>query len=353
MLRKVRGISLRKAVKCSLEEIKNVVKGYGIHPYKIEKLSKRLYKVSDGQHEYALKESKLTENSLAKWENVFHQAYSENLSTILPVYLTKQSKLYELYDRSYYYLTPWLAANSINHQQVIKNVYNAIGEIHAKTKRTQSIQTASVIKNFSEYQLTCADLHKKFLHYVNLFEKNRFMSPFELLVCTQYRVMEQVLTVMNSRIDQFLDELQGDVVWNYSMCHRNLNLSHIIHHQKTYIINWEETKYDNGIVDLSFFLKQQVRYYDQSSSQLTEMFSAYTSKNKLTEGELYLLVIYLLDPFPYIKLIQNYINNPSNNTMINQIKLLQHASRQLLLGLEWSEFVDNESAGSSENDQDS
>lgn len=334
------------------EVIHKIVEKYGIHPRKVDQVSKRLFRVSDGQHNYALKQSNLTENSLEKWEYVYHQAYSQSIASILPVYLTKQSKLYEMNNLSYYYLSPWISSNTLNQQQVIKNLYNAIGEIHAKTKRTQSIETEAVMSKFTDYQKSCTQLYKKALYSVELFEKNRFMSPFELLVCTQFRVIENVLTVLNDRIDKFMNQLQNDEEWNYSLCHGNLNLSHLLHHNYTYIINWEKANYDNAIMDLSIFFKQQVCHYDQSQSQLTDLFSTYTSKNELTKSELHLLTIYLLDPSPYIKLIQDYIDNPSNNTMIYQTKALQYTARQMSFGLKWAEFVDKETKSKVENDHE-
>ncbi len=330
------------------EVIQNIAGEYGVHPYKIDQVSKRLFRISDGKHYYALKESFLTEQNLDLWEQVYHQAYTKNIPSILPVYLTRQSKLYVQNTQSYYYLTPWLSSNKLNHQQVIKNLYNAIGEVHAKTKRTQLIQTNTVINTFNEYQESCAELYKRALYYVELFEKNRFMSPFELLVCTQFRMMDNVLSTLNSSIEKFISEIQNDQEWNYSLCHGNLDLTHIIFHNDTYIINWEKANYDNAIADLSTLLKHLVRNYDQSSSQLTDSFSVYTSKNILKKSELYLLAIYLLNPFPYINQIQDYIDNPSKDTMINQVKRLQYKSRQLLFGLKWVEFVEKETSANSE-----
>lgn len=344
-----KGYIFEKVVKCSVNEVIHKIAGeYGVHPYEIEQVSKRLFRISDGKHNYALKQSILTENNLNLWEYVYHQAYSQNIPSILPVYLTKQSKLYEQNDQSYYYLTPWLSSNKLNHQQVIKNLYNAIGEVHAKTKRTQSIQTNTVINTFTEYQKSCAELYRRELYYVELFEKNRFMSPLELLVCTQFRIMDNVLSTLNNCIEKFISEIQNDQEWNYSLCHGNLDLTHIILHNDTYIINWEKANYDNAIMDLSILLKNLVRNYDQSSSQLTDSFSVYTSKNILKKSELYLLAIYLLNPFAYINQIQDYIDNPANDTMINQVKRLQYTSRQMLFGLKWFEFVEEEISANGE-----
>ncbi|WP_164668469.1 phosphotransferase [Virgibacillus doumboii] len=332
-----------------MERINKIAWAYGIRPFKVDQISKRVFRVSDGNYEYALKESKLTEKELEAWEYVFHQAYSQNLTGILPVYLTKNSRLYTFHKQTYYYLTPWIPSMEISEKEAIKTLYDTIGGIHANTKRTQSIQTESAINSFTEYQKACANLRAQSLYYVELFEKNRFMSPFELLACTQYRLMDQVLFVLNNHIEQFIKAVEENE-WNYSLCHGNLNLSHLIQHNYTYIINWEKAKFDNAVMDLSVFMKQQVRYYDRTPEQLTEAFSAYMSKNELTKSELHLLAIYLLDPFSYINLIEAYSDNPANDTMINQTIALQQVSRQLHMGLKWSDYIEKELISSSTED---
>ncbi|MFD1362913.1 phosphotransferase [Lentibacillus salinarum] len=333
--------------------IKNILKAYGVHPYRIEQVSQRLYKVSDGHHVYALKHSRLTENTVAAWEHVYHQAYALQLSTILPVYLTRQSHLYVTAEDSYYYLTPWIPDHQPSYEQVIRDACEAIGEVHARTRRVISIDTASIISHFSDYQRKNAESYHALLKYVDRFERNRYMSPFELQVCTHFHVLVKVFAELDHHIGRFIDELESEHEWYGSLCHGHLALSHFRHHRQTYLLNWEQAAYDHPVVDLSRLLHSLTRHYDQQPTQLSDLFSAYNRYNPLKTSERHLLTIYLLDPSHYIALIDQYITNHNQQTMIKWTQLLEAAFRRIKLGLEWAElaeFTDDSSKSADESE---
>ncbi len=282
------------------------------------------------------------------WEHVYHQAHALQLKNILPVYLTVDSKLYAWVDGIYYYMTPWKKSNSPNNQEEVRDVFRTIGEVHAKTKQTQSIDAHSVHNRFSDYRSQCRNFQDTLLDFVKQFEQNRFMSPFELQVCTHYHVLVNVITELDAQVAHFIDAWEENSAWSYCLCHGNLNVEHILSHHQPHIINWEKASYDNPIIDLTAFLKNQVRYYDQSPEDMAELFPSYSHRNPLDEKEWHLLLIHLLDPGHYIQLIEGYISAQSGHSMIAQQKMLQHAFRQLQLGLDWSLRLKSDIAPDSE-----
>ncbi|RYG74833.1 spore coat protein YsxE [Lentibacillus lipolyticus] len=319
-----------------MKMVEKAVSEYGFFPYYIEQISSRLFRVNDGRRDYALKQSSLTEETIYLWENVYHQAHTLQLTNILPVYLTGDARLYAWIDGEYYYMTPWMRSHSSNNRQEIKDVFHTIGEIHAKTKQTQNIDAASVEKSFRDYQSRCREWQDLLLDFVKRFEQNRFMSPFELQVCTHYHILVNVLMELEAQIERFMDAWEESSTWNYCLCHGNLQSEHIIYHDLPYIINWEKARYDNPVIDLAIYLKTQVRYYDQSPAELAELFPAYSHRNSLDEKEWHLLLIYLLNPAHYIRLVEMYTSAQSGQSIITQQKMLQHVFRQLQLGLDWT-----------------
>ncbi|ALX48216.1 phosphotransferase [Lentibacillus amyloliquefaciens] len=322
-----------------MQATKKIMKAYGVKPLKITPISNRVCKVWDGRYTYALKESRLTKSAIASWEQIYHHAHAFHLTTILPVYLTGQSNFYAEMDDKYYYLTPWIAEDQPNHEQKIVNAYEVIGSIHAKTSQqiTVDIETAGNI--FRNYRDNCAQLKLKLFNYVQLFEQNRFMSPFELQVCTHYHVLVSVLNELDFHIDRFMKELENDPIWYNCLCHGNLKLTHFLNTRHTYLINWESARYGTAVTDLSQLLHSQARFYDQSPEQLAELFSAYSDINALTDSQHHLLSIYLLDPFYYISLIDNYLEQPDHPSMLKRTRMLESAFRQLVLGLKWNNLV--------------
>ncbi|GAB3050148.1 phosphotransferase [Virgibacillus ainsalahensis] len=326
-----------------MELIKKVLNSYAVYPQQIEEKTDRLFRISDGHREYALKQSLLSEGTVANWENVYHAAFSQNISSILPVYQTQKGNLYVEMDQSIFYLTPWIEASAAqNRKQIIENLYQSIGNVHAKTKKSVSVSTENLASEFNTFKAFCENTHRDIFSYVQQFEKNRYMSPFELLVCTHYRDLEYATKEIKKRIDQLTNKKEEKTQWNYSLCHGNLKFSHLLHGNQSFLINWENAYYDNAVMDLASFLNNETLYYDQPGELLIEMFSTYYKENELTKDEFYLLIIYLLNPANYLKTVQQYVNNTTHDTMINRIIKLQHAYRRLLFGLHWSRYVEEE-----------
>lgn len=322
--------------------IEQIVNAYGLSPYQIEQVSGRLYKVNDGQNTYALKQSKLTEHTVQGWEQVYHQAYAYDLSAILPVYLTVHSQLYVKTEDFYYYLTPWIIDKNPSFERAVTNIYEVLGNVHARTKQSISIDTEPIIQEFKRYQKHCAECQNELLSYVELFERNRFMSPFELQVCTHYHVLVKVLAELNHHIERLKDELEHEQKWNYSLLHGNPDLSHFVHAHNAFLINWEKAVYDNAVFDLSAMLQRQAQYYGRQSEQLAELFTIYKNKNPLTVIEQYLLSIYLMDPSDYIARINQYMTNAGQQPMVKHVQLLQRAFRRLEFGLRWTELTEHD-----------
>lgn len=321
-----------------METIKNVLASYAVYPLKIEKVTDTVFRIEDGQHVYALKKSSLTKQSIANWENVFRQAHAQNVPGVLSVYLTKQHYLYAESNNTIYYLTPWIEAS----RQSIERLYQLVANVHAKTKQSHPVEMEKTHNQFNTYKRHCESAQKRLLNYVEQFEKKRYMSPFELLVCMQFRDLESGVKEALKRVDQFLEEQTEQSTWNYSLCHGNLMSSHILNADYTYLINWEGAHYGSPIQDLVHLFKQEVIEYDAPTESFIALFTTYMMENELTKGELYLLTVYLLDSTDYVALVENYINDTSSEDMIGQIKSLQHAYRRLVFGLHWSNYVEKE-----------
>lgn len=326
-----------------MEKIKEVLDAYGVYPKTIDKITDRVYRVNDGRFVYALKQSSLRKDTIANWEKTYQQAFEQNISIILPVYITENRKLYAELDESIYYLTPWIdAENGKRDKQNIEFLFRNLGMMHAKTKKEQFIAADVFIRNFDTYRLFCEDAAANLLGAVEQFEKSRYMSPFELLVCTQYRDLEYALKEINKRLKKLTDQEDEKISWNYSLCHGQLNFSHMLFSNQTYLLNLERAKIDNAVMDLTGLFRSEITFYDSQSDALIEQFSSYTAENELTDNELQLLVIHLLDPNEYISIIQEVVNERTDGTMITDMIRLQHAYRRIIFGLQLSGYIEKE-----------
>ncbi|RDW21657.1 hypothetical protein [Oceanobacillus chungangensis] len=323
-----------------MDTVKRVLHAYGIYPEEIQEVTAQLYRVNDGKHTYALKKSSLTVQTISQWEYVYKQANILHLTAIVPVYLTVDGNLFMELNEIYYYLSPWIdESNQAMTKPWLDNVLINLATIHEKTKRTQSISTGNLKKSFTSYQSYCEQVKKDLLDIVIEFEKSRYMAPFELQVCTQYRDLEYALNESNKRIDQFIDSDDAEFLWNTSLCHRSLNHSHL---PGSFIINWERANYENAVNDLVSFFHYEASNFDGPTEKLIELFPTYNDIYRLSKPEHQLLNIYLLDPTNYTNLVSNYFQKTTKYSMIHQVQSLQKEYRKLIFGLKWSAYIEKE-----------
>ena len=316
--------------------VEEIMASYGIKPVKITGISDRVYKVIAGQHQYSLKKSVLTPQTVKKWEQVFHHADQKHIPEILSIFLTKDHSLYTISEDESYYLMPWIDGE----RSTIEQLYRSIGKVHKKTQQFQSVDYDQMVHHFNQYHQYCDDIQKRLFTYVKQFESHIYMSPLELQVCTQYRDVELAIKKAQEQIKQLTDSQERKEKWGHCLCHGNLRLSHgLVGVDHTYLINWEQANYNYPVTDLSILLKNELIHYDAPAKLWMNTFNIYMEENRLHNNELSLLLIHLLDPTTYIKCIQQYIEQTSSQSMINQMKQLQIEHRQLLFGLQFLGFI--------------
>ncbi|WP_174613947.1 phosphotransferase [Virgibacillus ihumii] len=324
-----------------MENIRKAVSAYNIYPVKFKQETDRLYQVDTGQQKYALKQSRMNKQALSVWEDTYRLASKHDIKSILPVYLTNHSKIYTDQNDLICYLSPWIPNKKLEEDmQSTRTIAECIAEVHAKTKKDYQVEPEPIIEKFSEYRKRCSTMQRNLLHYVEMFEQNRFMSPFELQVCTHYHLLNETFQELDWKIEQFCSELGDTAEWNYSLCHGNLKESHTLHGDQPYLINWENAFYDNATTDLIQFFNHKVRSDYQSSDKLMDFFFSYISGNPLKQQEVYLFVISSLNPRTYIQMIDAYHNRSSGDTMVYRTKELEYAFRQLKFGLYCSNWLE-------------
>lgn len=326
-----------------LENVRRILELYHVFPVDIEKVTERLYHIQGNKQNYALKRSNLLEEKVPLWLDIYHTAHAQNIQNILPVYLNHKGQLFTKDEDDIYYLTPWIETS--NRNPSIGKVYQNLGFIHAKTKKTQTITEEEIEnsrENFLVYKKQMMELRRKLLAHVENFESEHFMSPIELLVCTQYRDLVQVFFIVESRLNQYLESLEELSEWQVCLCHGNMKDSHALHGNQIYFINWEKASYNHPIMDLTLLLKHKTLYHDTEGGFLLEHFKLYTEENQLNNHELTLLALYLLDPSEYIMAIDRYVEGKSTGSMIDLVVKLQRYHRQLMFGIRFSKYVEEQ-----------
>lgn len=314
-------------------------RNYGIRPTSIEQISDHVYLIHDHYQKYGWKKSSLTNEKLGLFESVYRKANQHGLREILPIFQTTYGELFVNDDGIIYYLYPWI---STTRQMKMKELYQTIGNIHQKTKRNFRVSKEEFVESFKQYLVYCKTIEKNQLAVVKVFEANRYMSPFELQVCTYFRDIRYLSRRLIHKIEQLVDEVDEEIEWSTSLCHHDLTLSNTIGGEVRYIFNWEKARFDHAIYDLvHLYLKEFTRYHS-SLEPYKKHFHTYMEKHQLSNIELTILGIHLLNPSKYVELVDEYINHSSNRSMLQQTKELQAQHRLLSYNLQLVDFIDDE-----------
>ncbi|MRH42954.1 hypothetical protein GH741_09680 [Aquibacillus halophilus] len=318
-----------------MTNVRRILEAYQIVPTEITEISNRLYKIQSHNYSFALKRSSLNENSIDNWKNVYHLSNEHHLTSILPVYMTVKGDIVHKYNNEIYYLTPWKERRQSDEPKYeVESLYQTIGSIHHKTKKEISLRTDQVEQLIPQEKERVATYKGKLTSFVEKFERRRYMSPFELRVCMQYRDLEQVFKNIDYWYDYYLEDLIKDGVSYSSLCHGNLRSSHQVYHNgTTYLINWEHSFHGNSIRDLAIYFFHELRYHDSYLEHLANSFPIYEQYNPLLQSERSLLAIYLINPYSYLNLIESYDQNRLKSVHPFQVRLLEHGYRRLMQGL--------------------
>ncbi|WP_053219004.1 phosphotransferase [Virgibacillus senegalensis] len=327
------------------DRIKIVLQEYQIGPAEIVPITSRLYKIHTYHYTFALKRSRLLPEpeALANWENVYRQANIHRLDSIVPVYLTEKGQINVRYENEIYYLTPWqekLERDEPVH--VLEGFFRELANIHAVTMEeyelNQELAQDTVANELRQLESRQADL----LEQVERFEARRYMSPFELQVCTHYRDVEFAFSKTVSWLEAYKEDLQRERISRTCLCHGNLRLSHLLTKQEqAKFINWENAYTGSPVQDLSVYFHHEWQYHDNVFQQILQSFPQYEKQNRLLQSEKSLLAVLTINPSTYLETVQNYQRYP-DRPLPFQIRDLERAYRRLYHGLKFQEVLETQ-----------
>ncbi|QTM99979.1 phosphotransferase [Sediminibacillus dalangtanensis] len=327
-----------------MERIQSVLQEYQIGPAEIVPITSRLYKIHTFDYTFALKRSRMKPEALSSWENVYRQANLHRLSSIVPVYLTEKGQLYVSYEKDIYYLSPWqemLERDEPVHE--LEGFFRELTNIHAVTMEehaiNQELAQDTVAHELQQLESRRADL----LEHVEQFEARRYMSPFELEVCTHYRDIEIAFSKTAAWFEAYLEDLRRDQIGRTCLCHGNLRTSHLLTAQEqAKFINWEHAFTGNPVQDLSVYFQQEWQFHDYSLQDALQSFPVYEKQNRLLQSEKSLLAILSINPSNYLDTVEDHLRHPYNRPLPFQIRDLERSYRRLYHGLKFQEVLEGQ-----------
>lgn len=334
-----------------MTDIERVLATYNLDISHMEPLGDRLYKLKTKTGDFVLKKSHLTPATVPMWEQVYRQAYHHGIYSVPPVYLNKDKQLFTKENDHIYYLTPWIEMADSVHD--MKRVMETLAQVHMKTGQNIELKTEKLRHDLQNYLEFCRACKDKSEAYISVFESKRYMSPFELLACTQYHQLRSSIELIDTLLESMLENMRDKIRWQNCLCHGNLKREHIYCGKHIYFLNWEKACIDNPIADLCVYLNEISQHYQPDPDVFLEGFSIYNEHNELADIQNQMLLIHLLNPNEYLQLLSSYADQTSRIPMISQVQRLQHAVRPLLFGMALHHLIEEKLASAESKEESS
>ena len=269
-----------------MNELKKIIRKYGFNVKKYKQNGK-IHIISTDSGTYCIKKKQ-----------------REDLDKILSYLKAKQfNNILNVNQDDEYEITNYIEELPVlNEDKAMEAIY-LMSMLHNKTTFYKSISLDDV-KCFYENQVDkIIELKSYFDNLCYIYDSNLFLSPSQYLFIRNITVLFNALDYSKFYINKWYDIAKNKNSKRVAMNHNNLELSHIIMSNSSYILNWNHAKIDTPVMDLYRFFRKNFSYININS-----LFGVYSSKYQLLPEEVFLLFSHLLLP-DKIEIASNEINN--------------------------------------------
>lgn len=176
-----------------------------------------------------------------------------------------------------------------NKEDKLNELIKVIIMLHTKTTYYKSL-TLDEVKDF--YEKETNDIAETKQYYESIVDDNivyTYQKPSILNLINNISLILISLDKSKYFLDKWYEIMKNKKSKRVVMNHNNLKLSNFIKGEATFLINWDNSKYDYQIYDVVSLFKNNYKYLDMPS-----IYELYNSKYTLYKEENYLLFALLL-----------------------------------------------------------
>lgn len=316
-----------------MEFIENVLKNYQLDPITIERITDKVYKITDNRNDqYALKKTSFDQELFYNWYYVYTKAREQNLKYILPLYMTRDNNIFVSLKGYIYYLSPWISqVKNFDY----KEIHKIIGHIHFETLGNKKLKADSFLQNLTTYENKIKQLKNTSIQTIEYFEGTHYMSPVQLQFCTHFHHIMEAINRIETELEGLKELSKNETIdWKISLTHGDMKSEHILFDGHSYyLLNWEKSSYHYPIYDLISFYITETKARIVKDSDLLKGFDEYMKTIKLNDHELSLMKIFLLSPLHYFNILF------SDQAMLPLTKDVEQHFRTIQFGLRFFEHI--------------
>lgn len=190
-----------------------------------------------------------------------------------------------------YQLTQYVEEINVPEDQKMFDLIDIVSLLHYKTTHFKEVD-ANYYKGLYEDILGNIEyLTNYYDDLITIIEEKEFMAPYEYVIARNISKIYQALDFAKEEIEVWYDEVKDEKRRRVVVLHNNLDLSHFIRNESSYLISWDKAKIDNPIFDLYKLYKRHGNEFDFSS-----LLKRYEDKYPLFDHEKRFLFILMSMP---------------------------------------------------------
>lgn len=190
-----------------------------------------------------------------------------------------------------YEITEYIKGEELPTDQKMMDMIDLVSLLHNKTTHYKEIDIADYKKIYEDINNNIEYLVSYYNDLITIIESKVYMSPSEYLLARNISKVFSALNYCKKEIDIWYEMVAEKKKHRVVLLHNNLDLSHFIKSDKSYLLSWRKAKIDIPIFDI-------YKLYRKNGLEVPfdEILKRYEQNYPLTDDERKLLFILIAMP---------------------------------------------------------
>ena len=257
-----------------MRKLNDVLKKYELKPHRYIKEGSVVI-VDTERGKYVLKEKRGN-------KKIYNYLNSRNFN-YYPQFISDNNEDYDIME--------YIEQTDIPNEQKIMDLVDLVGLLHSKTTHYQEVDEDDYKQIYEDINNNIIYLNGYYTDMINIIDNKVYMSPAEYLLARNISKLFAALNYSKGELDSWYELVKKSHKKRLVVLHNNLDLSHFLRNQDSYLISWDKAKIDMPIFDLYKLYKRNGLEFEFS-----EVLNRYERNYPLQTEEKKLLFILMALP---------------------------------------------------------
>lgn len=164
-----------------------------------------------------------------------------------------------------YRITEYIDEIEMPEEQKMIDMINLVSLLHSKTTFYKEVDEDDYKKIYEDITGNIEYLGSYYIDLITIIESKVYMSPSEYLLARNISKIFSALNYAKNELEKWLEIIENKKKQRFVVLHNNLELSHYIRNDNSYLISWDKSKIDIPIFDLYKLYKKYALTFDFES----------------------------------------------------------------------------------------